>query len=63
MQAIKNENSAEPAKIIEGLSKIKDYKGITGTITINEQHNPVKQAIIIELKDGKQNFVEKVAAN
>lgn len=62
VQAIKNENSAEPAKIIDGLSKLKDYKGITGMITINEQHNPVKQAVIIELKNGQQNFVEKVSA-
>ncbi|SNX53632.1 ABC transporter substrate-binding protein [Thermoanaerobacterium sp. RBIITD] len=62
VQAIKDANSAEPAKIIEALSKLKDFKGVTGTITINSEHNPVKSAVIIELKDGKQNFVEKVAA-
>ncbi|MGF7396475.1 ABC transporter substrate-binding protein [Thermoanaerobacterium thermosaccharolyticum] len=62
VQAIKNANSAEPAKIIEALSKLKDFKGVTGTITINSEHNAVKSAVIIQLKDGKQNFVEKVAA-
>ncbi|TCW39577.1 amino acid/amide ABC transporter substrate-binding protein (HAAT family) [Thermohydrogenium kirishiense] len=62
VQAIKDANSTEPAKIIEALSKLKNFKGVTGTITINSDHNPVKSAVIIELKDGKQNFVEKVAS-
>ncbi|WHE07752.1 ABC transporter substrate-binding protein [Thermoanaerobacterium thermosaccharolyticum] len=62
VQAIKDANSTEPAKIIDALSKLKDFKGVTGTITINSEHNPVKSAVIIELKDGKQNLVEKVAA-
>ncbi|OXT06988.1 ethanolamine utilization protein EutJ [Thermoanaerobacterium thermosaccharolyticum] len=62
VQAIKDANSTEPAKIIEALSKLKNFKGVTGTITINGDHNPVKSAVIIELKDGKQNFVEKVAS-
>jgi branched-chain amino acid transport system substrate-binding protein len=62
VQTIKDANSTEPAKIIEALSKLKNFKGVTGTITINSDHNPVKSAVIIELKDGKQNFVEKVAS-
>ncbi|MGF7396453.1 ABC transporter substrate-binding protein [Thermoanaerobacterium thermosaccharolyticum] len=62
VQAIKDASSTEHAKIIEALSKLKNFKGVTGTITINSDHNPVKSAVIIELKDGKQNFVEKVAS-
>jgi len=53
-QAIKDANSAEPAAITEALAKIKDFEGITGKMTIDEQHNPVKAGVIIEFKDGNQ---------
>ena len=32
----------------------KNFEGVTGTVTIDENHNAIKSAIIIELKDGEQ---------
>ncbi len=62
VQAIKNANSTDPAKITEALANLKNFKGVTGNISIDAQHNPIKQTVIIELKDGKQTLKKKVSA-
>lgn len=54
VQAIKDANSTNPEDIKNALAKIKDFEGVTGKMTIDEQHNPVKAGVIIEFKDGKQ---------
>jgi branched-chain amino acid transport system substrate-binding protein len=54
VQAIKDANSADPVKIKDALSNIKDFTGITGKMTIDDKHNPVKAGVIIEFKDGAQ---------
>ncbi len=54
VQAIKEANSEEPQEIAAALAKISDFEGITGKMTIDKQHNPVKAGVIIEFKDGKQ---------
>ena len=58
--AIKRAGSAEPAKIREALAATKGFAGVTGTATLNATHDAVKNAVIIELKDGKQIFKETV---
>ncbi|MDD3268247.1 MAG: ABC transporter substrate-binding protein [Syntrophomonadaceae bacterium] len=52
-QAIKDAGAADPQKVTEALAKIKDFPAITGTMSINEKHNPVKKIVVIEFKDGK----------
>lgn len=59
-KAIEDAGSADPAKIAEAMAKIKDFKGVSGEVTFNEEHNPIKSAVIIEHKDGKQTFKTKV---
>lgn len=59
-KAIEDAGSADPAKIGEAMAKIKGFKGVSGEVTFNEQHNPIKSAVIIEHKDGKQTFKTKV---
>ena len=59
-KAIEDAGSADPAKIAEAMAKIKGFKGVSGEVTFNEQHNPIKSAVIIEHKDGKQTFKTKV---
>ena len=58
--AIKRAGSAEGAKIAEALAATKDLKVSTGILTIDANHNPVKSAVVIEMKDGKQTFKTKV---
>ena len=59
-EAIEKAGSADPAKIGEAMAKISGFKGVSGEVTFNEQHNPVKSAVIIEHKDGVQTFKTKV---
>ena len=59
-EAIKNAGSAEPAKISEALAKINGFQGVSGTVTFDAQHNPVKSAVILEYVDGKQALKTKI---
>jgi len=59
-EALKNANSTEPAKIAEAMAKIKGLKGVSGSVTFDAKHDPVKSAVIIEYKDGRQVFKTKV---
>lgn len=58
--AIKRAGSTDPEKLKTALAATKDLKLATGTITLNENHDPVKAAVILEYKDGKQVFKAKV---
>jgi len=60
IDAIKRANSAEPAKIRDALEQTKDLQLVTGILTLDANHNPIKSAVIIEWKDGKRTFREKV---
>ena len=61
-QAITDAKSADPdpAKIAEAMAKVKGLQGVAGSIMFDEFHNPVRSAVIIEHKDGKQTFKTKV---
>ena len=54
--AIKRANSTDSAKIIEALADTKDFPDISGVTTINKTHDADKNAVVIEMKDGKQVF-------
>lgn len=58
VEAIKKANSAESAKIVEQLAKMKDVQVLTGKLTIDpETHNPLNKPAVIEtIKDGKFQF-------
>ncbi|WP_371372965.1 ABC transporter substrate-binding protein [Sporomusa aerivorans] len=56
IDAIKRANSLEPAKIREALAATKDFATVTGSTTLNATHDAVKNAVIIEMKDGKQMY-------
>ena len=60
IESIKRANSVDTVKIKDELAKTKDYTAVSGNITLNETHDAVKSAVIIEMKDGKQTFKEKV---
>ena len=59
-KAMEDAKSFDPAKINEALAKVNGFQGVSGTVTFNAQHNPVKSAVIIEHKDGKQTFKTKI---
>jgi branched-chain amino acid transport system substrate-binding protein len=58
--AIKRSGSIEPQKIRDALANTKDFSGVTGKITINEQRNAVKPAVILEIKNGEFKYKETI---
>ena len=58
--AIKRANSTDSAKIIEALADTKDFPAISGVTTINKTHDADKNAVVIEMKDGKQVYRETI---
>jgi branched-chain amino acid transport system substrate-binding protein len=58
--AIERAGGTDTTKIKEALENTKDFSRITGKITIDKDHNPIKSATVLEYKDGKQVFNTKV---
>lgn len=58
--AIKRAGSSDSDKIKEALEKTKELDLVTGTFTLDEKHNPIKSATILEFKDGEQVFNTKI---
>ncbi|MFF2497382.1 MULTISPECIES: ABC transporter substrate-binding protein [Peribacillus] len=58
--AIKRAGSADSEKIKEALEKTADLELVTGTFTLDEKHNPIKSATILEFKEGEQVFNTKI---
>jgi branched-chain amino acid transport system substrate-binding protein len=59
--AIKRAGTTDAARIREELAKTKDFIGVTGKITINDERNAIKPAVILEIKGGQFKFKESVA--
>jgi len=60
LNAIKNAGSDDPTAVAKALEGIK-MEGVSGTITSDAQHNPIKAAAVIGVANGKKTFVESVA--
>lgn len=60
IDAIKRAGSDDPAKIRDALEQTKGLQVSTGIISLDANHNPIKSAVVIEMKDGKQVFKEKI---
>lgn len=58
--AIERAGEATPEKIRDALESVKDLALVSGTLNLDDQHNPVKSATILEFKDGKQTFNTKI---
>ncbi|RKD24436.1 ethanolamine utilization protein EutJ [Ammoniphilus oxalaticus] len=58
--AIERAGSVDSDKLKDALAQTKDLNLVTGIITIDEQHNPIKSATVLEYVDGKHTFKTKV---
>ncbi|AGM99303.1 branched-chain amino acid ABC transporter substrate-binding protein [Streptococcus iniae] len=47
----------------KNLSKLKDFEGVTGTMTIDKKHNPVKSVSVVGLTEGKESSATTVKAD
>jgi branched-chain amino acid transport system substrate-binding protein len=59
--AIKRANGTECAALRDAIAQTKDFKGITGVISLNADRNAVKPAVVLELRD--KRFVYKETIN
>jgi branched-chain amino acid transport system substrate-binding protein len=59
LQAIKDANSTDTDKVKIALEKI-NMDGVSGKITMDSLHNPVKGAVVIGVKDGKKSYAATV---
>ena len=60
LTAIKNAGADDTTKVktaLEGIS----FDAVSGHITYDAQHNPIKSAVIVQVKDGKKTFLTSVA--
>lgn len=55
LQAIKEAGADDTAKVKDAMAKI-NFNGVSGKITLDGNHNPVKSATILAVKDGKVQF-------
>ncbi len=62
LDAIKRANSADSVKIKEQLATTKNFAGAAGMITLDENGDAVKDAVIKQVKNGKFAFMDIVKA-
>jgi len=60
LQAISDAGVDDPAAVKDAMAAV-EYEGVTGKITFDEQHNPVKKAAIIKIENGNKVFYKFVA--
>ena len=60
IDAIKRAGSDDPEKIRKALEETKDLQVGTGVITIDKNHDPIKSAVVLEMKDGQKIFKQKI---
>ncbi|MED3644064.1 ABC transporter substrate-binding protein [Caldifermentibacillus hisashii] len=60
VDAIKRAGSLDREAVKDALEETKDISLVTGVVTIDKKHNPIKSATILEYVDGEQKFKAKV---
>jgi branched-chain amino acid transport system substrate-binding protein len=61
VDAIKRAGTTDSAKLRDALAATRNFKGVTGTITLDAQRNPTKSAVVLIVKDGRFHFVESIS--
>ena len=61
LDAMTRANSLEGPRIAQALAATKNFPGVSGTITMDKNHNPIKDVVIIKVEQGK--FVYQTTIN
>jgi len=59
--AIKRAGGTDGQKVRDAIAATKNFQGISGVITIDENRNASKPAVVVTIKDSKIKFVETIA--
>ena len=60
VKALEKAGSTDKKAVRDAMAATKDVPGITGKISLDANRNPIKAVTIIEMKDGKQTFLDKI---
>ena len=58
LEARQGPRAARPLR--DAIAQTKDFPGVAGTITLDENRNAVKPAVVLKVGDGKTEFVTTV---
>ena len=58
--AIKRAGTTDGAKVRDALAATKNFSAVTGNITINENRDAIKSAVILKINGGRFKFVDTV---
>ncbi|MBW9158777.1 ABC transporter substrate-binding protein [Clostridium tagluense] len=59
--ALKRSGEVDSIKLKDAIASTKDFNAITGKISIDKNHNPVKAITILQMKNGQQTFLKKLS--
>ncbi|MEM5776622.1 MAG: hypothetical protein AAGU05_16580, partial [Anaerolineaceae bacterium] len=57
---IEKAGSFDPTAIRDAIAATKDYPGVTGTISINETGDAIKDAVILTVENGEFKYLTTV---
>lgn len=60
--AIERASAFSGEAVKDALAQTKDFEAVTGKLSVDENHNPVKAIVVVGLKDGVQATSEKTSA-
>lgn len=60
LDAVERAGSVDPQAVTEAIASTESFKGLTGTFSIDEEHNPVKEVLMLKLTNGEVESVETV---
>lgn len=61
VDAVRRAQTLDRSVIRDTLAKTRDFQGITGTISFDEDRNPIKPAVILKFEQGNVVYVKTVA--
>ncbi|HKD20333.1 MAG TPA: ABC transporter substrate-binding protein [Thermoanaerobaculia bacterium] len=59
--AIERAGSTEGKRVRDALAATKDFPGVTGTITMDADRNPIKPAVVLKVEKGRFRFADSIA--
>lgn len=62
LHAIEKAGSTDSAAVTKAIAETKDFKGVTGTFSMGDNHTPIKSAVMIELENGEVKQAVNVSA-
>lgn len=61
--AMEKAGSTESARVRQALSELESFQGVTGSITFDRHGDPVKSAVIMEIRNGQPRYLKTMEAH